>query len=175
MRPCPDLFVLRQDDAVDHVNDAVRRVDVGLHDLRAVNGHAAIAGCDRERVPADSLRRAGFDHVGRHDFPGDDMRREDALQLGLFSGFSSASSVPAGSFANGSSVGANTVKGPAPFSVSTRSAAWSAFASVLNDPAATAVSTMSLSAVAAPMLAAAPVMVMAATIPAITSSFVSAP
>src|SRR6478672_4489615 len=87
--------------------------------------------------------------------------------FGLFSGFSSASSVPAGSFANASSVGANTVNGPAPFSVSTRSAAWSAFASVLNDPAATAVSMMSLSAVAAPMLAAAPVMVMAATIPAI--------
>src|SRR6478735_4580529 len=87
--------------------------------------------------------------------------------FGLFSGFSSASSVPAGSFANASSVGANTVKGPAPFSVSTRSAAWSAFASVLNDPAATAVSTMSLSAAAALILAAAPVMAMAATIPAI--------
>jgi hypothetical protein len=61
----------------------------------------------------------------------------------LFSGFSSVSTVPAGSFANASSVGAKTVNGPFPFSVSTSPAACSAFASVLNDPAATAVSTMS--------------------------------
>ena len=39
----PGLFVLRQDDAVDHVDDAVGRGDVGLHDVRALNGHAAIA------------------------------------------------------------------------------------------------------------------------------------
>jgi hypothetical protein len=53
--------------------------------------------------------------------------------------------VAAGSFANASSVGANTVNGPAPFSVETRSAAVSAFASVVNMPAPPAVSTMSLS------------------------------
>src|SRR5829696_3160523 len=64
----------------------------------------------------------------------------------LFSGLSRLSTVPAGSFANAASVGANTVNGPVPFSVSTRSAALSAAASVLNEPAATAVSTMSLSA-----------------------------
>ncbi len=38
---------------------------------------------------------------------------------------------------------AKTVKGPGPFSVSTRSAAFRALARVLNDPAWTAVSTMS--------------------------------
>ena len=53
--------------------------------------------------------------------------------------------MPAGSFAKASSVGANTVNGPGPFRVSTRSAACSALASAWNDPAATAVSTMSLS------------------------------
>ena len=62
----------------------------------------------------------------------------------LFSGLSSISRVPAGSFANASSVGAKTVNGPLPLSVPIRSAAASAFARVLNDPAATAVSTMSL-------------------------------
>src|SRR5688500_18744397 len=61
----------------------------------------------------------------------------------LFSGFSSVSSVPAGSLANAASVGANTVNGPGPLSVATRSAASSAVASVLNEPASTAVSTMS--------------------------------
>jgi len=51
--------------------------------------------------------------------------------------------VPAGSLAKASSVGAKTVKGPGPFNVSTRSAALRAAARVLNEPAATAVSTMS--------------------------------
>jgi len=63
--------------------------------------------------------------------------------LALFSGFSSESSVPAGSFANAASVGANTVNGPGPLRVSTRPAACSAVARVLKSPAATAVSTMS--------------------------------
>ena len=49
----------------------------------------------------------------------------------LFSGLSSDSTVPAGSLANAASVGANTVNGPAPFSVSTSPAAVSALASVL--------------------------------------------
>ena len=57
--------------------------------------------------------------------------------------------MPAGSLANAASVGANTVNGPLPFSVSTSPAACSAAARVLNDPAATAVSTMSFVAGAA--------------------------
>ena len=72
-----------------------------------------------------------------------------AVSLALFSGLSRLSSVPAGSLANASSVGANTVNGPLPFSVSTRPAACSAAARVLNDPAATAVSTMSAVAASA--------------------------
>lgn len=60
MRPWSGLFVLRDDDAVDHVDHAVGRGDVGLHDLRVVNGHAAIAGCDPQRGPTDRLRRAGL-------------------------------------------------------------------------------------------------------------------
>ena len=57
---------------------------------------------------------------------------------------SRASRSALGIFAKAASVGANTVNGPGPFRVSTRPAALSAVASVLNCPAETAVSTMSL-------------------------------
>src|SRR5690349_16819387 len=50
----------------------------------------------------------------------------------LFSGFSNESTVPAGSFANASFVGANTVNGPAPDSVSASPAALTADTSVEN-------------------------------------------
>ena len=33
--------------------------------------------------PLTALAELHLDHVGRHDFPGDDVRREDALQLRL--------------------------------------------------------------------------------------------
>ena len=56
---------------------------------------------------------------------------------------SSACSCSAGILANAASVGANTVNGPAPLSVSIRPASVSALASVPNCPAETAVSTMS--------------------------------
>src|SRR4051812_17707619 len=59
------------------------------------------------------------------------------------------SSVPAGRAANAASVGANTVKGPLPWSVSTRPAALTAVSRVLNEPASVAVSTMSLAMAAA--------------------------
>ena len=52
--------------------------------------------------------------------------------------------MPAGSAAKAASVGANTVKGPLPWSVSTRPAALTAVSRVLNEPASVAVSTMSL-------------------------------
>jgi hypothetical protein len=51
-----------------------------------------------------------------------------------------------GNLANASSVGAKTVNGPLPFSVSTKPAAVTAAANVLKLPAETAVSTMSFSA-----------------------------
>ena len=53
-----------------------------------------------------------------------------------------ASTVPAGSLPNASSVGAKTVNGPSPESVSANPAAVTAATSVLNEPAAIAVSTM---------------------------------
>src|SRR4051794_13726237 len=59
------------------------------------------------------------------------------------------SSVPAGRAANAASVGANTVYGPAPSSVSTRPAALTAVSRVLNEPASVAVWTMSLDMAAA--------------------------
>ena len=56
---------------------------------------------------------------------------------------SNASTVPAGSLAKASSVGAKTVKGPAPLRVSTKPAAVTAATRVVKEPAETAVSTMS--------------------------------
>ena len=57
--------------------------------------------------------------------------------------------MPAGSAAKAASVGANTVKGPLPWSVSTRPAALTAVRRVLNEPASVAVWTMSLAMAAA--------------------------
>jgi hypothetical protein len=48
-----------------------------------------------------------------------------------------------GTYLNAASTGANTVKGPSPFKTSTKSAAATAVTNVSNDPAATAVSTIS--------------------------------
>src|SRR5208283_437814 len=78
--------------------------------------------------------------------PGTTWYVKMATSFSLFSGFSRSSTVLGGNFANASSVGAKTVKGPLPLRVSTRPAAWSAAARVLNEPAATAVSTMSCDA-----------------------------
>ena len=64
-----------------------------------------------------------------------------ATSFSLFSGSNRLSTVPAGNLANASSVGAKTVNGPLPFRVSTRPAGVNAAASVLNEPAATAVSS----------------------------------
>jgi hypothetical protein len=65
------------------------------------------------------------------------------LMLVLFGmSFSRASIVPAGSLAKASSVGAKTVKGPGPESVSTRPAALTAVTKVPKLPTAMAVSTM---------------------------------
>ena len=61
----------------------------------------------------------------------------------LFSGLRRFSTVPSGSFAKASSVGAKTVRGPLPLRASTRPPALRAAVSVLKEPAATAVSTRS--------------------------------
>src|ERR1700756_1468633 len=53
------------------------------------------------------------------------------VSVALFSGLTSVSTVPAGSLAKASLVGANTVNGPGPSSVSTRPAALTAATSVV--------------------------------------------
>src|SRR4029077_15822028 len=53
------------------------------------------------------------------------------VSCALFSGLSKVSTVPAGSLAKASLVGANTVNGPVPDSVSTRPAAFTAATSVV--------------------------------------------
>jgi len=72
-----------------------------------------------------------------------------------FSGFSSESSVPAGSLANASLVGAKTVKGPVPDRVSASPAAFTALTSVVKSGLAAAMSTM-VCEVAAALVAVAP-------------------
>src|SRR6185437_10057776 len=64
------------------------------------------------------------------------------VSVALFSGLSRLSTVPAGSAANASLVGANTVNGPGPSSVSTRPAAFTAATSVVWSLECTAFSTM---------------------------------
>ena len=62
----------------------------------------------------------------------------------MFSGFTRVSTVPAGSLAKASSVGAKTVKGPGPSRVSTRPAALTAATRVLWMGELTAFATMVL-------------------------------
>ena len=71
-----------------------------------------------------------FPHLG---LPSLNIREHFLLMsiVALFSGFTSMSTVPAGSFAKASLVGANTVNGPGPFNVSTRPAALTAATSVV--------------------------------------------
>src|SRR3954471_19309395 len=66
------------------------------------------------------------------------------VSMGLFSGLSKVSTVPAGSAANAALVGAKTVNGPGPLSVSTRPAAFTAATSVVWSLELTALSMMSL-------------------------------
>ena len=79
---CPSA----QDHRVDHVNDAVAGDDVGLHDVRVVNGDGAAVRRDQDRVAADRLGRVQLDHVRGHHVSRHDVIREDALQLRLVLG-----------------------------------------------------------------------------------------
>jgi hypothetical protein len=71
-----------------------------------------------------------------------------SMSIALFSGLRRFSTVPGGSFAKASSVGAKTVNGPFPLRVSTRPAAVRAAVRVLKEPALTAVSTIFFSSAA---------------------------
>src|SRR6202044_4069909 len=64
------------------------------------------------------------------------------VSVALFSGLSRLSTVPAGNLANAALVGANTVNGPGPDSVSTRPAAFTAATSVVWSLELTAFCTM---------------------------------
>ena len=72
------------------------------------------------------------------------------VSFARFSALTSDSRVPAGSFPIASSVGANAVNGPGPFRVATSSAAVTAAANVLKEPAAMAVTIRPTSLQAAP-------------------------
>ena len=61
------------------------------------------------------------------------------------SGLSQSARAPGGNLVKASSVGANTVNGPGPLSVETRSPAVKAVTNVLNRPSLTAVWTISAS------------------------------
>ncbi len=64
------------------------------------------------------------------------------MSIALFSGFNRFSTVPAGSMANAALVGAKTVNGPGPFSVSTNPAALTAATRVVWSVEFTALATM---------------------------------
>ena len=103
---------------------AVGGGDVGLDDFDvAVEENLAVLDGDGDFLAVDSLGAAELDDIGGLDVTGDDVIRQDAGELVLRFGLERPSSVPAGSLANASSVGANTVNGPAPLRVSTRPAA----------------------------------------------------
>jgi hypothetical protein len=71
-----------------------------------------------------------------------------SMSIALFSGLRRFSTVPGGSFAKASSVGAKTVTVSFPLRVSTRPAAVRAAVRVLKEPAMTAVSTIFFSSAA---------------------------
>merc|ERR1719400_2222487 len=79
-----------------------------------------------------------------------------AFNVLMFSGFTKDSTVPAGSLANASSVGANTVKSPLPLSVSAKPAALTAANKVDSAGVAAAVPAMVFRAGAAVLPAACP-------------------
>jgi hypothetical protein len=57
------LAVGRDDDCVDHVDDAVRRLDVGFDDGRVVDHDRLAAGLDIERGATERLRALHLDHL----------------------------------------------------------------------------------------------------------------
>jgi len=85
----------RDQHLVDQVNHTILRKDVGLDDVGIVNHHTTV---DHDG-DLGTVQRGGFGQV-------------DHLCANASGSASSDSSVPGGSAANASSVGANTVNGP---------------------------------------------------------------
>src|SRR5262249_48010887 len=132
-------------DHVDDVDHAIGALDVGLDHLRPVDGHSTILDGDRGGAPLDRLHPLSIqaDDVGGHRLLRDDVVLQDRAEVVLVLGLEQASTVPSGSSAKASSVGAFTVDGPSPLGVSTSLAALTVATSVLKLSAPAAVSTMS--------------------------------
>jgi hypothetical protein len=148
------MVLARHQNGVDDLDHAVGLDDIGGGDV----GRATlfVGDLDLAHVHGEG-ERAAFNGLGGvssvalldpllqvlgRDRAGDDVVREDLGESGLI--LTSVSTVPAGSLAKASSVGAKTVNGPAPSSVSTRPAAFTAATRVLWMGELTAFSTMFL-------------------------------
>src|SRR3954470_7931311 len=145
----------REEDRVDHVDDAVLLVHVrdrdaglvafGVNDLR----FAAARVGDGQRAALDGGQGgpavAGLDlsgEVGGRYLAGHDVVGQDGRELRLVLGLDRLSTVPFGSASKACLVGAHAVNGPAPDRVSTRPAAFTAATSVVWSFELTAFSTM---------------------------------
>ena len=159
------------------MDDAVRRLDVGLDDV----GDVSLTISDGDAALRGNLEVAPFTVVtgpavtsAAITFPGTTWYVSTAVSLSLFSGFSRSSTVPGGSLANASFVGAKTVKGPSPESVSANPAAWTAVTSVEKSSLAAAMSTIDWPSAAA-VVSVAPAMVVAAVVVSLAAESSSSP
>lgn len=130
------LTLLRgwQDHRVDHVNRAVRSMNVRGHHRDVVHVHFAVNNLDVQRRAVErlGLHFVGLDHVGCERMP--EITWYVRMAANFVLSFSNSSTVPAGSFANAASVGAKTVNWPLPWSSVIKSAALSAATSVVDEP-----------------------------------------
>jgi len=139
---------LREDDAVDHVDDTVRCFDICAKHFRTVDHDFALAHGDPGSLAIDRRGIFQFDYVARHHFARHHVIRQNGLQLCLILRLQQRVDGSLRQFCECFIGWRNTINGPLPFSVSTKPAALTAATSALNEPAPTAVSTMSLSAAA---------------------------
>ncbi len=79
------MLLLRNENGVDHVDDAVAALDVSLDDLGLVD-HDALLVVDRDRLAANGLDLGAvgeLHNVSGQNLAWDDMVGEDGNQLGL--------------------------------------------------------------------------------------------
>ena len=82
-----DSTLLRHDDGVNHMNDAVAALDVSLDDLRVAHMHAVLVTHD-EGLAVDRFDMRAvleFEHIGGHDFARNDVVGQDGGQTLLCS------------------------------------------------------------------------------------------
>merc|ERR1719265_2265755 len=149
-RRVPDLYLGferrvpgRHQHRVDDVHHAIRCAHVRRHHLRVVDGKAG-GGFDvrLDLLALDRPDLLAVLQIRRVDRALHHVVLQDIGSFALFSGLRSESSVPFGNLAKASFVGANTVNGPVPESVSTRPPAFTAVTSVDKSAVAAASSTM---------------------------------